>query len=709
MSLTPLDLRYDASVRRVWTSVLGNMSRQWTDLKSWRGSDVAGFQRKSLPVLMAGQRQVASLTTTYLERLYQEIANESSRVDLNFDKVTGAALRNGVDPTDVYERPFKEVWYALSKGEPLDVAVDRGAHRLETLAKTDLQLARTHTAVEVTDQQPAVSYTIREPIGEYNCALCLIASTQRYRKRDLLPIHPGCDCLVKIVKGDYDPGQVIDEAKLNAIHRAVEDALGTYDRGGRAVDYRQIIVQHDHGEIGPVIGFKGQNFTGPDDIKSNGDHPQVPTVAEPTANVSGLTRRQIEDAKASLPTTREDWLNDRRKVIAPAGRLVDQRLAEDEAKLKELQLERERIVAETEAEFKRRRTPKYKRHNLLEEATWSLDGKISQQQSFVNDFQRIANASPDELNQNDRHLLTEVPAQYEFTYPKDENGSLLPPKAYDGYLDSVLNVGYSLRDDLREAFKGDSELERLRTAASDLAAAGADPASAEMQKARRDVASRESALIHTLLRDVRQMDGDAPAKLADAPPADTVAAPDNWRDQLAEAFRHFPSDWLSQMSTDLHVVGSERAYYSAGGSYRPDVMALSTYVHQGYDGAFSSYATEVATHELGHRMEQYIPGLRELEFVLVRRRATSNGVLDVPKNMADLLSYYKREDNEMTYEDHWVDPYTGKTYEAWNREDPAENSSEAFQVGLQDLFGRGTRRYGDAQLQAFVLAVLALL
>lgn len=265
-SLTPLDVRYDAQVRAVWTSTLAKMTATWAGLKSWRSADVATFQKPSIPVLLAGQRRVASLTTTYLERLYRDIANESSRVSLDFGKVTGSALR-GIPLETEYERPFTTVWTALSDGVPFDEALARGTSRLETLVKTDLQLARTHTAREVTAQQPGVQYTIRVPIGEYNCALCLVAATQRYRKRDLLPIHPGCDCLVKTVRSSYDPGQIIDEDRLNAIHDAVQAALGTYDRSARAVDYRKILVQHDHGEIGPVLGFKGQRFTGPDGIR----------------------------------------------------------------------------------------------------------------------------------------------------------------------------------------------------------------------------------------------------------------------------------------------------------------------------------------------------------------------------------------------------------------------------------------------------------
>jgi hypothetical protein len=264
MSLTRLDRQYGTAVSGVWASVLGRVGRSWTDLGSWRSSDVRRFQRTALPVLLAGERQIAALTTTYLEQTYRDIGG-GTRVDLDFDKVTGRALRD-VDPEEVYRRPFKDVWAALENDVPFDVALDRGAHRLETLAKTDLQLSRTHTVREVGDDMPRFQYTVRELQGEYDCALCMIASTQRYRKRDLAPIHPGCDCLVKLVTADEDPGQVIDEEKLERIHDLVEEALGKSDRGGRAVDYRKIIIANAHGEIGPVLGYRGQRFSGPDDI-----------------------------------------------------------------------------------------------------------------------------------------------------------------------------------------------------------------------------------------------------------------------------------------------------------------------------------------------------------------------------------------------------------------------------------------------------------
>jgi hypothetical protein len=265
MSLTRLDRQYGTAVRNTWATTLGRTSRVWTDLGSWREGDVRRFERTALPVLLAGQRRVASLTASYLEQLYREIDGTGPRVDLDFDRVTGRALRD-VDPNEVYRRPFKEIWNALDHDVAFDDALKRGTRRLETIAKTDLQLARTHTVREVGDDMPRFQYTVRELQGEYDCALCMIASTQRYRKRDLAPIHPGCDCLVKLVTADEDPGQVVDEEKLERIHDLVDEALGKSDRGGRAVDYRKIIIANEHGEIGPVLGFKGQRFSGPGDI-----------------------------------------------------------------------------------------------------------------------------------------------------------------------------------------------------------------------------------------------------------------------------------------------------------------------------------------------------------------------------------------------------------------------------------------------------------
>jgi hypothetical protein len=623
MTLTRLDQRYGSAVRSVWASVLGRTNRSFLGLGSWRDADAVRFRRTALPIILSGERQVAALTASYHEQLYREVDPSAGHVGLDLDEVTGAALR-GVDPNDVYERPFKEIWTALSDGVPLDDAVDRGTHRLETLIKTDLQLSRTHTVQALAPQFPKFEYTIRVLQGEYDCALCMIASTQRYRKRDLAPIHPGCDCLVKLVTADEDPGQVIDEEKLDAIHKAVDDALGTHDRGGRAVDYRQILISNEHGEIGPVLSFGSHKFTGPDDIGDSATVdaatvPIAPAPATPRASISDDLRTQVDSARSVLPSTRDEWTADRMRWDADVG-------------------------------------------------------------------------------------------QWVFTYRGESlSGNKMPPEKYEEHLDRVLDVGRSMHGELIRAMDEDKELQRLRESFDAL---GPNNSAEDIRAARQAIARRESEFVHAYISSVREMGGDPPAALANSDELGlpgTGPAPTDWEAQLKESFKHFPAEWLNAMQgTELRVIGSERAFYSTNG----DVMALSTWDYSTYDGAFSSGAVEVAAHELGHRMEQYIPGLKQLEYTFVRRRNMVGDGLRSPQNIANLQPHYDPAAREMTYDDHWADPYTGKTYEMHNevtKNDPAGISSEVFQVGLQDLYGRGTKKFGDDELQAFVLAVLALL
>ena len=81
-----------------------------------------------------------------------------------------------------------------------------------------------------------------------------------------MPIHPGCDCSVDRVDANFDPGQVIDPSTLEGTHGQVAEFAGIADRGGRAPDYRELIVTSENGELGPVLRWRNQNFTGPADL-----------------------------------------------------------------------------------------------------------------------------------------------------------------------------------------------------------------------------------------------------------------------------------------------------------------------------------------------------------------------------------------------------------------------------------------------------------
>ncbi len=268
---------YFLAVARVRRSVFDFIQRQWNLTGLWSNVDAQRFVKAVTPVVEAGQRSVSTLTSSYLNRITSEMTG-SHRPPVTVDpsEVTGSAVRAGVDPEVVYRRPYVQVWTDLAAGTPLEKAVKEAERRAITTAATDLQLAKTHTAQKQFAQDGRVVGYRRVPQGTYTCALCLIVSTRRYHKADLMPVHPACDCGIEQVFGHFDPGPVLDEEFLNAVHAAILRDLGqkyvsrsgkAKDTRARELDYRDIVVVHQHGEIGPVLGVRGQKFTGPDDIR----------------------------------------------------------------------------------------------------------------------------------------------------------------------------------------------------------------------------------------------------------------------------------------------------------------------------------------------------------------------------------------------------------------------------------------------------------
>jgi len=233
----------------------------WGSLGSWRDDDINRMIAQIVPVVNGAQMQMVALTDAYLSAVAVAAGFPMPSGSTQASKVTGQATR-GIAPAEVYRRAGVTVWTALSEGASLSDAVDQGLHRLLDLAATDLQLAKTRTSLHRLSGDQNVAGYRRTLSGSENCAMCTIASTQRYRKEDLMPIHPGCDCGVAPIRGSVDPGQVIDPDRLEALHQAAADQLGVSDRSGRAPDYRYIQVRQ-HGEYGPVLTWRGQHFDGP--------------------------------------------------------------------------------------------------------------------------------------------------------------------------------------------------------------------------------------------------------------------------------------------------------------------------------------------------------------------------------------------------------------------------------------------------------------
>lgn len=250
--LDALARAYDAEVHKIRRTLQAFGSQMWASLPDYRDEAIEALAQALAPRVVAGQVRTAELTRAYLIECARELGLSTAVPPIDRGAVTGM---RGVDPLEVYQRPGRAAWTALSRGKTPDQAVETGGLRLLQLIGGDLQNAK---RVQSRDTMRASGgrYYRRVLSGRENCALCVIASTQRYYVADLMPIHPGCDCSVGPLPADMAMHQVIDENTLEAAHRVVEERTGASDRGGRLPDYRKVVLQTEHGEYGPVISFK---------------------------------------------------------------------------------------------------------------------------------------------------------------------------------------------------------------------------------------------------------------------------------------------------------------------------------------------------------------------------------------------------------------------------------------------------------------------
>lgn len=237
----------------------------FVSLGSWRDEDFDRFLPFALSTMTGAKLQAARLQVAFYGEMAKLNGQAFTAPEIVPAAYTTEALRNGVSDVDVYRRPFVQLYTDLSQGKTVTESINAGARRISSIASTDVQLARRNAGFQARGRNDRIVGYARTLTGAENCALCYVASTQRYTRGDLLPIHPGCDCGEMPIYGTQDPGQVIDELRLNATHEAVEQRFGISDASGRQIDYRQIAIR-EHGELGPMLTVADQNFTGPNDF-----------------------------------------------------------------------------------------------------------------------------------------------------------------------------------------------------------------------------------------------------------------------------------------------------------------------------------------------------------------------------------------------------------------------------------------------------------
>lgn len=291
-SLNRLTEAYDSQVHAIRQQITAFGQAYWDSLPHYRASAEEDMIQAITPRVTAGQLRIADLTRAYLAQCARELGWKVVLPSIDQDEIRGA---RGVDPRVVYRRPAVDVYTALAAGKPLPQAAAEGRLRLTQLIGGDMQLAKVHASRQSMRGYPAEGQFYRRVLtGRENCALCVVASTQRYYRGDLLPIHPGCDCDVQPLPPGLAVNQVIDEDLLEQVHQITADRLGVSDRGGRTPDYRKLLTVSEHGEYGPTLSWS-QPKAKPKTKAGEAEPPKPPkppkkTTAQPPDDSDRLKR-----------------------------------------------------------------------------------------------------------------------------------------------------------------------------------------------------------------------------------------------------------------------------------------------------------------------------------------------------------------------------------------------------------------------------------
>jgi hypothetical protein len=234
----------------------------WGILPGFDDAALAQWLGVILPTVQGAEIQAATTMTAYLALVVADLTGQSPRFDgVDPGLVTGARVRRGTPPNEVYARPIITARALAARGLPYAEAMAQGQNRATILAATDVQSARLYAAQATLATEPRVVGYRRALSGTHSCGLCVVASTRRYHKAELSPRHPGCDCGVVPIVGSKDPGEVLNRPLLDQMHATIAERFGP-DAATLSADsdaYKALVTVYDHGEYGPTLAVAGEH------------------------------------------------------------------------------------------------------------------------------------------------------------------------------------------------------------------------------------------------------------------------------------------------------------------------------------------------------------------------------------------------------------------------------------------------------------------
>lgn len=626
-------------------------SESFLGLKSWREVDIDRFMSSVVPGIDNAKRTMANYTTGYYGKIAQAERQAFKAVSVPATQLATEAIRNGTTSRMIWERPFKEMWTQLSQGADFSDALNAGARRADWTARTEIQLAKREAGLTVRNGNTNIVGYLRTLSGAENCGLCYLASTQRYNRGELLPIHPGCDCGETPIFGNTDVGQIVDEQTLNATHEAVSERFGKFDVSGREIDYRQITIV-DHGELGPYLTVKGHEFT---KVK-----PQDLTAA----------------IKAPKPVPASAKLTFAASLKPKLDRISGTTIAND------VKLEHGSVSVQSLKGKAKVQTlgPKTAAHlDAVKEVGKDIDKEIQNRvKAEINNLaDPVAIAKAEKQIKGNEALIRNAKVKYEAGYQSQiaieqakieaRGRARLAELARDGfdqdYLEEYARKFYNPEKILREAQSNAETVYKFTPAGREILRE-IDSYQKEIIQFQQAIPANVipgterynqifSAKAKEVLSEVKSLGTGGPKFIGDSKANEIL--------EKAKAF--YPDSWLESAEKKYGNIGTKsvsRGYFNEF----TGTIAVSYAKSKGFENGLST-----AIHELGHMFETTVPGLKETQFAFAHQRAALN-----PRRS-------KLGSKEAGFEDLWRNLYTGKDYGY-----EVDSNYEIFTTGVESVF-----------------------
>jgi len=238
MSLTAV---YQHELKKTRTAVANAVKLHWHQLPDYRDSQVQPFVERVVPIIEAGQRRAITLTDAYISRKMGV-----QPIGLDLAALTGAAVRGGVDPLIVYARPFTTLWTSVATIGYAQ-ALLKATNRLLSTTEMDVTLSARNASLAYAKETPSIVGWQR--VADASCCdFCQMLDGVKVGAEDASPLHNNCGCTV----------EPLDASAGYSSEDFVSFAPGS--------DFGDVLIQ-EHGELGPVITNKDDNFTGPNDLQ----------------------------------------------------------------------------------------------------------------------------------------------------------------------------------------------------------------------------------------------------------------------------------------------------------------------------------------------------------------------------------------------------------------------------------------------------------